>query len=124
MPVPILRQADILIACFQEEMSDSDLSRLRDDLTNRIGVVHSRGVVIDVSAVDVLDSFAARMLRDIAESSRLRGAETVIVGIQPEVAIAMVRLGLMLNRIATGHDLEDGLELIERRFGKRRRRDR
>jgi rsbT antagonist protein RsbS len=122
--VPILKQADILIASVQEAMSDRDLSQLRDDLTNRIGTSHSSGVVIDVSALDVLDSFAARILRDIAESSRLRGAETVIVGIQPDVAIAMVRLGLLLGGTTTAHDLEDGLDLIARRVGKSRLGDR
>jgi rsbT antagonist protein RsbS len=124
MPVPILKQADTLIACVQEAMSDNDLSKLKDDLTNRIGLFHSSGVIIDVSAVDVLDSFAARTLRDIAESSRLRGAETVIVGIHPDVAVAMVRLGLKLDGIASAHDLEDGLDAIARRAGRGRRRDR
>jgi rsbT antagonist protein RsbS len=115
--VPILKLAGILIACVQDAMSDRDLSRLRDDLANRIGMFHSSGVVIDVSTLDVLDSFATRTLRDIAESSRLRGAETVIVGIQPDVASAMVQLGLSLDGIATAHDLEDGLDLIARRVG-------
>jgi rsbT antagonist protein RsbS len=124
VPVPILKQADILIACVQDAMSDRDLSQLRDDLTNRVGIFHSAGVVIDVSALDVLDSFAVRTLRDIGESSRLRGAETVIVGIQPDVASTMVRLGLTLDGISTAHDLEDGLDLIARRTGRSRRRDR
>jgi rsbT antagonist protein RsbS len=123
VPVPILKQAGTLIAFVQEAMSDRDLLQLRDDLTSRIGTFRSSGVVIDVSAVDVLDSFAARTLRDIAESSRLRGAETIIVGVQPNVAIAMVLLGLTLADIATAHDLEDGLDLIARRAGKTHQRD-
>ena len=106
MPVPILKQGDILIASVQEAMSDSDLALLRDDLTSRIGEFHSLGVMIDVSTVDVLDSFATRTLLDIAENSRLRGAKMVIVGIQPPVAIAMVKLGLILDGIPTAHDLE------------------
>jgi rsbT antagonist protein RsbS len=122
--VPILKQADILIACVQEAMSDDDLSRLRDDLTERIGLYHSAGVVIDVSALDVVDSFAALTLRDIAKSSKLRGAETVIAGIQPEVADAMVQLGLSLDGILTAHDLDDGMELIAQRVARRRRSDR
>jgi rsbT antagonist protein RsbS len=120
MPIPILKQADTLIACLLEGTSDHDLAQLRDDLTVRVGTFHSAGVIIDVSAVDVLDSFAARTLRDIAEAARLRGAETVMVGIQSELAYAMIRLGLSLTGIKTAHDLEDGLDLIARRLKARR----
>ena len=81
MSIPILKQADTLIACVHEGTSDQDLARLRADLAIRVGEFRSSGVIIDVSAVDVLDSFAARMLRDIAAAARLRGAETLIVGI-------------------------------------------
>jgi rsbT antagonist protein RsbS len=124
VPVPILKQGDTLIASVQEAMSDSDLSQLRVDLTTRIGEFHSSGVLIDVSTVDMLDSFAARTLRDIAETARLRGAKMVVVGIQPAVAVAMVRLGLTMDEIATAHDLEDGIDLVGRRVGKNRQRDR
>src|ERR1700678_3802300 len=99
MPIPILKQADTLIACLLEGTSDHDLAQLRDDLTVRVGTFHSAGVIIDVSGVDVLDSFGARTLRDIAEAARLRGAETVMVGIQSELAYAMIRLGLSLTGI-------------------------
>lgn len=124
MSIPILKQADTLIACVHEGTSDQDLARLRADLAIRVGEFRSSGVIIDVSAVDVLDSFAARMLRDIAAAARLRGAETLIVGIQSELAFAMIRLGLSLNGIGTAHDLEDGLELIARRNKARRGNDR
>ena len=77
-----------------------------------MGRLRSRGVVIDVTALDVLDSFATRTLRGIAYAARLRGATTVVVGIQPEVALAMVQLGLSLDGVLTGLDLEEGLELI------------
>jgi rsbT antagonist protein RsbS len=122
--VPIFKQGNTLIACVQEAMSDRDLSILRDDLAERVGRFHSSGVIIDLSALDVMDSFATRMLRGIAQTARLRGAETVVVGIQPDVAFAMVQLGLTLDGIATALDLEDGLELIARRASEGRRHDR
>ena len=115
MAVPILRQADVLIATIQAALSDDDLVHLRDELAERIGKQRSRGVVLDVTALDVLDSFATRTIRGIAYTAKLRGAETVVVGIQPEVAFAMVELGLTLEGIATALDLEEGLDLLKRR---------
>ncbi len=112
MPVPILRQGDILIAAIQIAPSDRDLKQLRDELSDRVGRFRSRGVVIDVTALDVLDSFASRTLRGIAHTTRLRGAETVIVGIQPDVAFSMVQLGLTLDGVATALDLEEGIALL------------
>jgi rsbT antagonist protein RsbS len=109
MDVPILKQGDVLIASIQAALSDQDLIALRDSLASRIGRFRSRGVIIDLMALDVLDSFATRMIRDIAYTARLRGAITVVVGIQPEVAFAMVQLGLSLEGIATALDLEEGL---------------
>ncbi|HEX2736091.1 MAG TPA: STAS domain-containing protein [Polyangiaceae bacterium] len=114
MPVPILKQGEILVASIQAALSDVDLAALRDDLADRVGRLRSRGVVIDVTALDVLDSFATRTIRGIAYTARLRGANTVVVGIQPDVAFAMVQLGLSLDGIATALDLEDGLELLLR----------
>ena len=112
MPVPILRQGDILIAAIQIAPSDRDLKQLRDELSDRVGRFRSRGVVIDVTALDVLDSFASRTLRGIAHTTRLRGAETVIVGIQPDVAFSMVQLGLTLEGVETALDLEEGISLL------------
>src|SRR5438270_928678 len=83
MQVPILKQGDYLIASIQAALTDADLRQLRDDLVQRVGAVRSRGVIIDVTALDVLDSFACRTLRGVAHMTRLRGAETVIVGISP-----------------------------------------
>lgn len=114
MPVPILKQGDILVASIQAALSDKDLLELRDELATRVGRFRSRGVVVDLTALDVLDSFATRTLRGIAYVARLRGAETVVVGIQPEVAFAMVQLGLELEGVATALDLEEGLELLRR----------
>ncbi|MDR3506351.1 MAG: STAS domain-containing protein [Caulobacteraceae bacterium] len=112
MVVPILKQSDVLIASIQAALTDADLLQLRDDLLAKVGQYRSRGVVIDVTALDVMDSFATRTLRSIAEAARLRGARTVIVGIQPEVAITMVQLGLVLGAVSTALDLEEGLELL------------
>lgn len=112
MPVPVLKQGDVLIASVQAALSDKDLAQLREDLADRVGRYRARGVIIDVAALDVLDSFAARTVRGIAYSTRLRGARTVVVGIQPDVAYAMVQLGLSLDDIATALDVEEGLALL------------
>jgi rsbT antagonist protein RsbS len=112
--VPILKHGNVLIASIQAELSDRDLADLQEDLAQRVGRQRAHGVVIDVTALDVLDSFATRTLRGIAYAARLRGAATVVVGIQPEVAFAMVQLGLSLDGVLTGLDLEEGLELIAR----------
>ncbi len=118
MRVPILKQGDYLIASIQSALTDQDLLQLRDDLTEQVGRFRSRGVIIDVTVLDVMDSFASRTLRAIAHMMRLRGAETVIVGIQPEVAFAMVQLGLALGEVRTSLDLEEGLALLNRLAGK------
>jgi rsbT antagonist protein RsbS len=112
LPVPILKQGDVLIASIQAALSDADLAELRDDLAQRVGRLRTRGVIIDVTALDVLDSFATRTLRGIAYTAKLRGASTIVVGIQPDVAFAMVQLGLSLDGILTALDLEEGLEAI------------
>lgn len=113
MPVPVLKQGDILIASVQAALSDKDLLQLREDLADRVGRFRTRGVIIDVSALDVLDSFATRTIRGITYSTRLRGARTVVVGIQPDVAFAMVQLGLSLEGVPTALDLEEGLALLD-----------
>ena len=105
----ILRQGPYLIASIHTALDDSQLVRFQQDLVERIGSDRARGVVIDVAALDVLDSFASRTLRDIGEMARLRGAVTVIVGIQPDVAFAMVSLGMGTGSVATALDLEEGL---------------
>ncbi len=110
--VSIMRQASTLIASVHTALDDSQLVRFEHDLVNQIGEHRSRGVIIDVAALDVIDSFAALTLRRIAEMARLRGALTVIVGIQPEVAFAMVRLGMGTGHVPTALDLEEGLRFL------------
>lgn len=114
MAVPILKQSDVLIAFVQDALSDDDLRRLRDDLANRVGSERVRALVIDVTALDVLDSYASRTIRGIAHVARLRGARPMVVGIQPDIAFAMVQLGLTLDDIETALDLDDGLALLKR----------
>src|SRR6185503_18513900 len=113
MHVPVLKQQDFLIASVQSVLSDADLLQLRDDLAERVGRFRSRGVIVDVTVLDVIDSFATRTLRASAHMLKLRGAETVIVGIQPEVAFAMVQLGLTLEGVGTALDLEEGLAYLD-----------
>jgi len=117
--VPILKQGYYLIASIQSALTDADLSQLRESLVERVGRFRSRGVIVDVTALDVMDSFAVRTIRDLAHTTWLRGAETVIVGIQPEVAFSMVQLGLTLKGIATALDLEEGLAFLDRRLTSR-----
>ena len=113
MRVPILKQGSYLIASIQSALSDTEVLELRDDLADRIGRYRSRGIIIDVAALDVIDSFVARSLRNIARTASLRGAATVIVGIQPDVAVAMVQFRLNLEPLQTALDLEEALALLD-----------
>ncbi len=110
-----MKQHHYLVATVQAALTDEDLLKLRDALVTRVGESRSRGVIVDVTALDVMDSFAVRTMRDLAHMIRLRGADTVIVGIQPEVAFAMVQLGLNLAGVATALDLEEGLAYLDER---------
>jgi len=111
--VSILRQGDTLVASVHTALDDSQMLRFQDDLVRQIGEHRSHGVIIDVAALDILDSFGTRTLRTIAEMARLRGAVTVIVGIHPDVAYAMVQLGMGGAGLTTALDLEDGLALLK-----------
>ena len=110
--VPILRQGLVLIASIQEALSDRDLLDLQSRILGEVVRIRATGVVIDVAALDVIDSFGTRTLSDIASAVQLRGARVVIVGIQPEVALAMVLLGLTLRTVPTALDLDAGLALL------------
>jgi len=113
MSVPILKQGTYLIATIQSAMSDTEALDLRDDLMMQAGRHRSKGIIVDVTSLDVMDSFAARSLRSISHMARLRGAATVIVGIQPEVAFSMVQLGLTFEEVNTALDLEEGLAFLD-----------
>jgi rsbT antagonist protein RsbS len=119
MSVPILKQGEYLIASVQAALTDSEVLKLRDDLAEQIGKFRARGIVVDVTALDVIDSFVARSLRTIALTASLRGAGTVIVGIQPDVAMAIVQFQLNLEPLQTALDLEEGLEVLKRARGAR-----
>ena len=112
--VTILQQGFYLIASIHTALDDSEMVRFQRDLIDQVGRHRSRGIIIDVAALDVLDSFGTRTLRSIAEMARLRGAETVIVGIQPDVALAMVELGMNTGSVHTALDLEEGLAYLNR----------
>ena len=113
MSIPVLKQGSYLIASIQSAPTDTEWRELGRILSERVGKYRSRGVVVDVTVLDVMDSFAARTLREIAQAIRLRGAEPVIVGIQPEVAFSMVQLGLTLGDVSTALDLEEGVALLD-----------
>jgi rsbT antagonist protein RsbS len=110
--VSILSQGPYLIVSIHTALDDSQITRLERDLIDLVGSKRSRGIILDVSTLDVLDSFATRTLDRIAQVARLRGAETVVVGIAPEVAIAMVRLELQMDFAHTALDLEEGLDRL------------
>jgi rsbT antagonist protein RsbS len=112
-PVSILSQAAYLIVSVHTALDDSQLLRLQLDLLEQVERRRARGIIIDVAALDVLDSFASYTLGQVAQAARLKGAETVVVGIAPAVAMAMVGLSLRLDHVRTALDLEEGLDLLE-----------
>jgi len=113
--VPILRIEDYLLATVQSSLSDEDLVGFGQKLAREVGRQRVAAAIIDVSALDVIDSFAARQIRNIANGTRLRGARTIIVGIQPDVAYGLVQLGLRLTGVETTLDLEHALEKLRGR---------
>ena len=119
MSVAILHQGEYLIASIQSDLSDPEVLALRDDLAKRVGEQRARGLIVDVAALDVIDSFVARALRSIALTARMRGAETVIVGIQPAVAMAMVQFRLNLEPLRAALDLDEAVCVLDRRVQER-----
>ncbi len=117
MPVAILRQGDYLIASIQSDLSDREVIELRNELANLVGQHRLRGIVIDVAALDVIDSFVTRALSTIVSTAKLRGAETVIVGIHPDVAIAMVQFRLNLKPLRVALDLDAATALLDQLIG-------
>jgi rsbT antagonist protein RsbS len=114
MSVAILRQGNYLIASIQSDLSDTEVVELRHELAELVGMHRAQGIVIDVAALDVIDSFVARALRTIVLTASLRGAETVVVGIQPDVAIAMVQFRVNLKPLRVALDLDAAIELLDR----------
>jgi rsbT antagonist protein RsbS len=114
--IPILKMGDCLLVTIQVDMHDRLAMTLQDDLTQRIATVHARGVLIDISALEVVDSFIGRMIANIAAMARVLDATTVVVGMRPAVAITLVELGLSLEGVATALDVEKGMTLIRKRI--------
>ena len=112
MLVSIMRQGDFLIASVHTALDDTELLRFQEELVDQVGACRARGIIIDVATLDVLDSFGSRSLRNLAQMARLRGAATVLVGVQPDVAFAIVELGMDLD-LNTAADLEDGMAYLE-----------
>lgn len=110
--VPILKIGDVLLVSIQIDLQDQTVLALQEDLSQRIVATRAHGVIIDITAVDVVDSFIGRMFATIASVSRLMDAETVVVGMRPAVAITLVELGLSLGGVRTALDLEEGMRLL------------
>ncbi len=110
--IPILRMGEFLLVTIQVDMHDRLAMTLQDDLTNRIALTGASGVLIDISALEIVDSFIGRMISNISSMSRILDAQTVIVGMQPAVAITLVELGLTLPGVKTALDVEKGMQLL------------
>ena len=113
--IPIFQIGDCLLLTIQVDLEDRMIMTLKDDLAERIAKSHARGVLIDISALDVVDSFIGRMLANISSIARILDAATVIVGMRPAVAITLVELGMSLHGVQTALDVDRGMELIRRR---------
>src|SRR3984885_9920082 len=110
--IPILKMGRFLLVTVQVDMHDQLAMQLQEDLTNRIVAARARGVLIDISSLEVVDSFIGRMISNIAAMARVLDAETVVVGIQPAVAITLVELGLSLEGVRTALDIDKGMSLL------------
>ena len=117
--IPILKMGEYLLVTIQVDMHDRLAMTLQDDLTARIVEARAKGVLIDISALEIVDSFIGRMLADIAAMSRVLDAETVVVGMRPAVAITLVELGLSLNGVRTALNVERGMDLLRERIRER-----
>jgi rsbT antagonist protein RsbS len=117
--IPILKMGDYLLVTIQVDMHDRLAMTLQDDLTSRIVEARAKGVLIDISALEIVDSFIGRMLADIAAMSRVLDAETVVVGMRPAVAITLVELGLSLSGVRTALNVERGMDLLRQRIKER-----
>ena len=116
--IPILRMGNYLLVTIQVDMHDKLALTLQDDLTNRISEVNAKGVLIDISSLEIVDSFIGRTLANIASMARVLDAATVVVGMQPAVAITLVELGMSLPGIRTALNVESGMELLNTSLGR------
>lgn len=114
--IPILKMGEYLLVSIQVDMHDKLALTLQDDLTDRIVKTHAKGVLIDISSLELVDSFIGRMLGNIAAMSRILDAETVVVGMRPAVAITLVELGLSLKGVRTALNVEKGMSLLKQRL--------
>ncbi|MEU7424904.1 STAS domain-containing protein [Streptomyces sp. NPDC048362] len=112
--VPVLKIGEVLLVSIQTDLEDQMVMDLQDDLSHRIVATGAKGVVIDISALEIVDSFVGRMLATNASISRILGAETIVVGMRPAVAMTLVELGLSMNGVRTALNLERGLKLLRR----------
>jgi|SRR6185503_7713375 len=115
--IPILKMGDFLLVTIQVDMHDRLAVTLQDDLTNRIANTGARGVLLDISSLEMVDSFIGRMIGNIAAMSRILDAQTVVVGMQPAVAITLVELGLSLQGVRTALNVERGMQLLQAAVG-------
>jgi rsbT antagonist protein RsbS len=119
--IPILKMGRFLLVTVQVDMHDQLALQLQDDLTSRIVAARARGVLIDISSLEVVDSFIGRMISNIAAMARVLDAETVVVGIQPAVAITLVELGLSLEGVRTALNVDRGMALLQERLAEEQR---
>ena len=115
--IPILRMGDLLLVTIQVDMHDQLASALQDDLTTKIAELNAKGILIDISSLDIVDSFIGRILANTSAMARVLGAEAVVVGMQPAVAITLVELGLNMSGVHTALDVEKGVEMLRDRIG-------
>ncbi|MBM7717574.1 STAS domain-containing protein [Siminovitchia sp. FSL H7-0308] len=117
MRIPILKLRDCLLVSIQWELDDQTALEFQEDLLNKIHATNARGVVIDITSLDIIDSFIAKVLGDVMEMSKLMGAKVVITGIQPAVAITLIELGIRMEDVTTALDLENGLDKLQQELG-------
>lgn len=117
MRIPILKLNDCLLVSIQWELDDQTALQFQEDLLKKIHETNARGVVIDLTSIDFIDSFIAKVLGDVVNMSKLMGAQVVVTGIQPAVAITLIELGIQLQDVHTALDLEKGLEKLRRELG-------
>jgi rsbT antagonist protein RsbS len=116
--IPILKMGSFLLVTIQVDMHDQLAMQLQDDLTSRIVSAKARGVLIDISSLEIVDSFIGRMISNIAGMARVLDAETVVVGMQPAVAITLVELGLSLEGVRTALNVDKGMSLLQQRLAE------